>query len=502
MENQNVSIKVHAAKAWKDISSYLKTMFKDDLDQIYKTPESDLDRQKIQQIRKINLIEFISTLGIVVFAMWVPWWQGILQDSNTLQTIGFAIIGVVGIWGILISPFYHYHIEKGYTYRNGYLGLKYNQTPWTAFFEERGLGSLVQYRKVFLKDAKGKKIATLMTLYVLMTIVMWFMQDFGVAEDIADMFTLTNDTMRDYAAITGVMWVYQGVAVCLAVYSIFQAGQWQNTGNKDGLKKFWLIFPPAMFCFLGMWFAWGFGISFNQQGTWNATWASPATMFQTVIDNFWNPSNQMGAAVLTFIAIYILAYFLLKYLILGLVIRFDNLLTASFQLIFIVLLTIVVVSILNIIMGTPSVNAYILTHQRDQIQSPALENMWLIFDDTAEGARNTATVAKIFANWGYYVWWGLAQELLFLGYWCTLMTKVTKNKFINAILSASCFGFIHFPSWPLMILTVVAGFFWALAWQRNDGRNLFILGASHGFGGTLVAKYIPITMSVGPSNMQ
>jgi len=165
-------------------------------------------------------------------------------------------------------------------------------------------------------------------------------------------------------------------------------------------------------------------------------------------------------------------------------------------------ITIVVIGSLNLIMGLDVVNSYMVDHHVDNMSdTPTLDNMWYIFDSTAIAAREGFTFASLFANWGQYVYWGAAQQLLFLSYWNTLLTKVFKNKHINAGLSSLSFGLIHFPSWPLMILTIVAGYFWGLAWQRNACRNLFIIGASHGFGGTLVAKLIPITMSVGPSNM-
>jgi hypothetical protein len=219
------------------------------------------------------------------------------------------------------------------------------------------------------------------------------------------------------------------------------------------------------------------------------------------MDNFWNINNPMGLVVMGILGIFVLAYFLFKYIGLGIVIRFDNLKTASYQFVYIAIMTIIVVAIMNLIMQIPSVNDYIVAHNTDNFTELSIGRMWYIFNNTAAQSVNEASFAQIVSNWGQYVWWGLAQELLFLGYWCTLLTKIFKNKYVIGLLSGMCFAFIHFPSWPLMIFTIMAGLFWGIAWQRNDARNLFVLGASHGFGGSLLAKFIPITMSVGPSHM-
>jgi hypothetical protein len=489
------------AQILKDIGSWLKHVFDVDTPSFYKEPENDAERQKIIKIRKINLIEFFLTLSLVVFAMWVPWWQGILQDNSTLQLSGYILIGLVGIWGLILSPFYHFYLEKGFTYRKGYLGLDYEQNMWTAVFEERGLGSIKKHWDVNLKDAKMRKIVTFVSLYVTFTIIVMAFGEMGQIRDIAVMVGIPKDINAQYAAQGVLIGAYQGLATLLLIYGTYQAGQWKNTGDKDGLKKFLLIGPQAIINFVGIWLYWGFGINFNKEGKWSAIWDNAVVANQTIVDNFWNAENPMGVFVFLFAVLVAGIYLFMKYIGVGILIRFDNLRTSMFQFIFVSTVALIVIILLREIMAIPSVNEYILANQTSLMGEPSVDNLPFIFDETAEEALNKFNLAGFFSNFAYYIYWGALQEFLFLGYWCTILTKVFKNKHLVALFSSACFGFIHFPSWPLMILTMVGGYFWAIAWQRNDSRNLFVMGAIHGFAGTLVAKFIPITMSVGPSNM-
>ena len=380
--------------------------------------------------------------------------------------------------------------------------MDYEPTPWTAFLEERGFGSLKQYWQTVLKERKGRRIANFITFYVIFSVIMYLMFEFGTLTKIAKALGVSDSTMQNYSAITAITWTYQIFAVVLLIYASYSAGQWENTGDKDGIKKFLMVIFPALIAFLGIWFMWGFGISINPSGAWTASWASTATVYQMAFDNFWSLTNPMGMVVLAVLGIFVLFYFFMKYLALGIVIRFDNLKTAAFQWLYIAVITVILIAVLNGIFLIPAVNDYVAPHQLSAYSgTDFLVRIQYIFNGSAAQLTNQATLAGILSHWGKYVWWGFAQELLFLGYWCTLLTKIFKNKYIVSLLSGMCFAFIHFPSWPLMILTVIAGFFWGLAWQRNDARNLFVMGASHGFGGTLLFKFVPITGSVGPSNI-
>jgi hypothetical protein len=104
-----------------------------------------------------------------------------------------------------------------------------------------------------------------------------------------------------------------------------------------------------------------------------------------------------------------------------------------------------------------------------------------------------------------YVFWGWAQQLLFLSIFSTNfcrsfdLEKKPKAPYIAAGFSAFFFGLIHLPNFWLSIITWGAGFFWSLHFMEN--RNLFIFGMSHGLLGTLGNKLLPISYNVGPNSV-
>ena len=115
-------------------------------------------------------------------------------------------------------------------------------------------------------------------------------------------------------------------------------------------------------------------------------------------------------------------------------------------------------------------------------------------------------------GWYGYVWWGFVQQFLFMSYFLRLLYRTFPKSegFIPAGFSSLIFGIIHYPDWPLMLFTGVAGLMWAYFWQKRyvnkdgkevRGNNLYIWGMIHGFGGTFVSHLIPISMSVGPFNV-
>nr|MDO8113451.1 hypothetical protein [Candidatus Sigynarchaeota archaeon] len=110
--------------------------------------------------------------------------------------------------------------------------------------------------------------------------------------------------------------------------------------------------------------------------------------------------------------------------------------------------------------------------------------------------RDHFLIGSVFYGIGGYFFWGWVQEMLFLGYFCWLLYKIQPNKYINAVLTALLFMMFHWDNVALMIGTAAGALFWAMWW--GERRNLFILGWTHGFNGTLVDWLIPMSMSVGP----
>ncbi len=487
---------------WTNGKIWLKKLFaaEEALEKIYKKPKNDDEEAQIKKFRKINLIEFILSLTLVFTFMWAMWWVGIVKDNDNLITTAYILIGLVGLWGLLISPFWHHYIEKDYVYRRGYMGLDYDQNYWTAWFEERGFGSLKKHWEINLKKDKRKKQVNFMTLFVMLTLIIVVLDDLDYAMDLADILGIKDQTKQFYSAITVSVWGYQAIALIMLAYCAYLAGSWQNTGNMDKIKKSLLLLIPGLFAFMGIWITWGFGLDWNSEGvaTVKSNWVSTAEIYQTTMGN-WKTAVFVGI----FFVLLGVVWYLLKYVFIGILIRFDNLKTASYQFLFVSVISVIIILSVWGILTSPGLQDYIIEHNDDKMtQVPYGERLWYIFDSTALEDWNTASFAGAMGNWAGYIYWGLVQEWLFLGYWCTLLTKSLKNKHAIALYSSLCFGIIHFPSWPLMIFTMAGGYFWALAWIDGEKyRNIFVMGAIHGFAGTLVAKIIPITMSVGPSNM-
>jgi len=115
-----------------------------------------------------------------------------------------------------------------------------------------------------------------------------------------------------------------------------------------------------------------------------------------------------------------------------------------------------------------------------------------------------APLAERFGNWhmlvaaALYVPWALLQQYIFQFYWfgrwlCVVSVPIAVG------LTAVAFAAVHFPRWPVMAVTLVAGTAWALIYYR--WRNLIPLAVSHAllgtalhywvFGNDLLERWIP-----------
>jgi hypothetical protein len=102
----------------------------------------------------------------------------------------------------------------------------------------------------------------------------------------------------------------------------------------------------------------------------------------------------------------------------------------------------------------------------------------------------------------FYAIWGMLQQWLFLGYFNTRFRKGFKNTKIGhalCIISTGLgFCLIHVPALPLMTVTFIGGCFFGYYFQRDQYRNVFIMGICHGIGATLIGQLTPMIMFVGP----
>ncbi|HME54543.1 MAG TPA: CPBP family intramembrane glutamic endopeptidase [Candidatus Lokiarchaeia archaeon] len=111
---------------------------------------------------------------------------------------------------------------------------------------------------------------------------------------------------------------------------------------------------------------------------------------------------------------------------------------------------------------------------------------------------------QFMGQWTGYVWWGYAQQLLFLSIFSTMFTRAfdvrtRRGQWLACIASGGMFGFMHLPTFWLSFFTWVAGVMWAWFFMRN--RNLFVMGVCHGAMGSLLNELTPIKFSVGPTSI-
>jgi membrane protease YdiL (CAAX protease family) len=120
-------------------------------------------------------------------------------------------------------------------------------------------------------------------------------------------------------------------------------------------------------------------------------------------------------------------------------------------------------------------------------------------------ARDAGTPAiGRFANWhllaaaALYFPWALLQQYIFQFYLLPRWLRLVPMPAAVA-LTALTFAAVHFPRWPVMLVTVVAGTVWALVYYR--WRRLVPLALSHAllgaalhywvFGNDLLARWLP-----------
>jgi hypothetical protein len=114
-------------------------------------------------------------------------------------------------------------------------------------------------------------------------------------------------------------------------------------------------------------------------------------------------------------------------------------------------------------------------------------------------------VVERFGNWhmlvaaALYLPWALLQQYIFQFYWFGRWLTLVPMP-IAVALTALAFAAVHFPRWPVMAVTLVAGAAWALIYYR--WRSLVPLAVSHAllgtalhywvFGNDLLARWLPL----------
>jgi len=109
-------------------------------------------------------------------------------------------------------------------------------------------------------------------------------------------------------------------------------------------------------------------------------------------------------------------------------------------------------------------------------------------------ARAAGTPAlERFGNWhmlaaaALYFPWALLQQYIFQFYWFGRWLRLVPVA-AAVVLTALAFSAVHFPRWPVMAVTLVAGSVWALIYYR--WRSLVPLAVSHALLGTALHYWV------------
>jgi hypothetical protein len=104
-----------------------------------------------------------------------------------------------------------------------------------------------------------------------------------------------------------------------------------------------------------------------------------------------------------------------------------------------------------------------------------------------------APVLERFGNWhmlvaaALYFPWALLQQYIFQFYWFGRWLTLVPMP-IAVALTAVAFAAVHYPRWPVMAVTVVAGAVWSLIYYR--WRSLLPLAAAHALLGTALHYWV------------
>ena len=100
--------------------------------------------------------------------------------------------------------------------------------------------------------------------------------------------------------------------------------------------------------------------------------------------------------------------------------------------------------------------------------------------------------AVIFAG---YIPWAIFQQYALNGFFVNRFAASVRSPGRAAALGAACFAGAHVPNWPLMAVTLIAGYIAARVYLAH--RNLIVLGLAHAFVGSLLAVAVPTSVMHG-----
>ena len=449
----------------------------------------DKDEVLKTRIKQISAFELAFFFGLFLVAFWGLYWEwGAKVGNRTIEYIGIGILAFEIIWAIVLSPIFHFKLERRILYQGQSLGF--------VATEDRGIGSWKQYwktwnvkkklgfnspeeRKEFLPMRRFLLVLTgIMALWIC-GLGMWeqntigplfgsILDAIGIGSQAPSRETITGIFAAGYMIVAPVLFLY-----LLAILK-FNDVKDPERGKKRLYSIMFLAFAGGLVI--------GIADVFNRFG------AEVAGLFQS-------PPPGVEYAVLIAILVPGLLLLLLNLVAFPFLTRFKDLYTSIPDLLLIIVFGIVFLTVWNFLtewlLTIPSLHwswRHTTIVDGVQVPNPTQDPVHL---------REAFVLGQFFTRVTGYFYWGWVQELLFLGYFAWLLYKITPNKFINATISSLLFMMFHWDNIALMIGTAVGGFAWAYFWGSR--RNLFMLGWMHGFNGSLIDMLIPMSMSVGPT---
>lgn len=429
------------------------------------------EKKCFNKTRVYSAIELIVIITWIVFGYWTLWYADVVLNNDVLYIIMIAWLAVGVLWVFVFSGYVHYNREKAFYFKDPH------QNALTLHLEERGIGSWKTFWREHWKTKK--KVIAFFVYFNLIGLI-------GLISPYIDENFFGKTILQPLGVSANIAY-----ATCLIVYVALNIGFLAYAaqlkiyeGTLEG-KFYKLLLLGVIMAF-----------------TYGAIPIASAHSTQLAAIN-WSSNEFILGLAITIIFIALLAL-LLIFIISPFAMNLDNFSEVKKDMLMIVVSTIILMLLLNAIFDV----------FLPMVSGDGIEFGWQY--PFQSGAKNDPSylaenfnIGEYLIGWYGYIWWGALQQYLFMSYFLRLLTKIFPNSkgYVPAVFSSCIFGIIHFPDWPLMVFTGLAGLMWAYNWQKvhvtKDGKvvrgnNLWLWGLAHGFGGTFVNLLIPISMSVGP----
>jgi hypothetical protein len=445
----------------------------------------DKAHRDMNKARKASLFEIGMTCLAMILGMWVfLYWGGTLipnEDINDIMNLlGYAVLGLAGIWFIFISHWYHARHDGTYWYPTVKHNFHY------AGWDERGMGSWKHYYREVWSHKRGLIAWLVMWCLFCVSLMVFDWERIWNGGDARLEMDFLEDIFPDLNALAVAIVVLMGSLAIVGFIASLQLRK-EDTGN----SLFWCTFYKGLMAFVVFC---------------HLRWITQMPQIIAQVDLL---STGFLFTLLGIAGIFAVVAILGVIFVFPFMIKFDNLASARSEILFIIANTIIL-----------SVLMMFLFH----FLVPMTDVSGQVIDYGYPWRMGTEHEVKAYWNdfdvgdllleiGGRYIWWGGLQQYLFMSYFLTLWKKVfPKSKgYLLAAGTAVIFGVIHAIDWPLMLCTSIMGCLWAFYWQKSyvdlktgrvtNGNNLLLWGFVHGFGGSLLGMVLPFGMGVGPFNM-